>query len=178
MPPADRQRLGPATLAEALRDHPAIARVLYPGLASHPDHALARRQMHGFGGMLTLELAGGRDAAARVADRLALFALAPSLGGVESLVTQPCTTSHVDLTPEERARRGITDGMLRFSVGLEEADDLLADLRQALDATAASACARRPSARGWPPRPWSPSSRRCRVERATSVTGSRPATRR
>ncbi|QFU00184.1 Cystathionine beta-lyase [Halomonas sp. THAF5a] len=121
------------TIAEALANHPALARVLYPGLPSHPGHALACRQMSGFGGMLGIELAGGGEAAARVADRLALFALAPSLGGAESLVTQPCTTSHADLSPRERARRGIGDNLLRLSIGLEEVEDLLADLRQALD---------------------------------------------
>ncbi|TFH85026.1 aminotransferase class I/II-fold pyridoxal phosphate-dependent enzyme [Billgrantia azerbaijanica] len=119
-------------IAEALPAYAGVARVLYPGLPDHPGHALARRQMRGFGGMLGLELAGGRAAAARVADRLALFTLAPSLGGAESLVTQPCTTSHVDLLPEERARRGIGDGLLRLSVGLEDTEDLIADLRQAL----------------------------------------------
>lgn len=119
-------------IAEALNGHPVVERVLYPGLPDHPGHALARRQMRGFGGMLTLVLKGGKEAAAAVADGLQLFALAPSLGGAESLVTQPCTTSHVDLTPEERARRGITDGMLRLSVGLEDTDDLIADLQQAL----------------------------------------------
>ncbi len=119
-------------IAEALREHPAIVWVLYPGLDSHPGHTLAQRQMSGFGGMLTLEIAGGRDAAASVADRLVLFALAPSLGGVESLITQPCTTSHADLSAEERARRGITDGMLRLSIGLEDSEDLLDDLHRAL----------------------------------------------
>ncbi|MGE4534521.1 trans-sulfuration enzyme family protein [Halomonas sp.] len=128
-----RHNASAQAIAESLRGHPAIERVLYPGLDSHPGHALAQRQMSGFGGMLTLELAGGREAAARVADRLSLFALAPSLGGVESLVSQPCATSHADLTPEERARRGIGDGMLRLSVGLEEVEDLLADLTRALD---------------------------------------------
>jgi cystathionine gamma-synthase len=128
-----RHNTSAQTIAEALLEHPAIARVLYPGLPSHPGHALAHHQMCGFSGMLTLELKGGRDAAARMADQLTLFALAPSLGGAESLVTQPCTTSHVDLSAEERARRGIGDGMLRLSVGLEDVDDLLADLHQALD---------------------------------------------
>lgn len=94
--------------------------------------------MNGFGGMLTLEIAGGRDAATGVADRLELFALAPSLGGAESLVTQPCTTSHADLATEERQRRGITDSMLRLSVGLEDVEDLLDDLHQALDAVETS----------------------------------------
>jgi cystathionine beta-lyase/cystathionine gamma-synthase len=88
--------------------------------------------MSGFGGMLTIEIAGDGAAAAAVADRLELFALAPSLGGVESLVTQPCTTTHHGLTPEERARRGISDAMLRLSIGLEDAEDLIADLHRAL----------------------------------------------
>lgn len=119
-------------VAEAMARHPKIARVLYPGLADFPGHALAQRQMSGFGGMLTIEVKGSGDDATRVADSLKLFALAPSLGGVESLVTQPCTTTHHGLTPEERARRGISDAMLRLSIGLEDADDLIADLNQAL----------------------------------------------
>ena len=105
----------------------------YPGLAGFHGHALAKRQMEGFGGMLTIEVRGGGEAATRVADRLNLFTLAPSLGGAESLVTQPCTTTHHGLTPEERARRGISDAMLRLSVGLEDAADLIADLEQALE---------------------------------------------
>ena len=88
--------------------------------------------MSGFGGMLTSEIAGAGAAASAVADRLELFALAPSPGGVESLVTQPGTTTHHGLTPEERARRGISDAMLRLSIGLEDAEDLIADLHQAL----------------------------------------------
>lgn len=119
-------------VAEAMARHPQVARVLYPGLPDFPGHALAAKQMCGFGGMLTIEVEGGGQDATRVADRLKLFALAPSLGGVESLVTQPCTTTHHGLTPEERARRGISDAMLRLSVGLEDAADLIADLNQAL----------------------------------------------
>ncbi|MGB0127598.1 MAG: PLP-dependent transferase, partial [Rhodocyclaceae bacterium] len=119
-------------VAEALQQHPRIARVLYPGLADFPGHALAKKQMSGFGGMLTIEVKGGGTAATAVADRLKLFALAPSLGGVESLVTQPCTTTHHGLSPEERTRRGISDAMLRLSIGLEDAADLIADLNQAL----------------------------------------------
>ena len=88
--------------------------------------------MYGFGGMLSIEVAGSGEDATRVADQLKLFALAPSLGGAESLVTQPCTTTHHGLTAEERARRGISDAMLRLSVGLEDADDLIADMEQAL----------------------------------------------
>ncbi|MEL7612546.1 aminotransferase class I/II-fold pyridoxal phosphate-dependent enzyme [Vreelandella titanicae] len=127
-----RHNTSALAIAETLSGHPAIARVLYPGLASHPGHHLACRQMRGFGGMLTLEFVGGRNAAAKVADQLTLFAIAPSLGGAESLVTQPCTTSHADLSAEERKRRGITDGMLRLSVGLEDVEDLLNDLHHAI----------------------------------------------
>jgi cystathionine gamma-synthase len=119
-------------IAEAMERHPRVSRVYYPGLVDFPGHALAKDQMYGFGGMLTIEVAGNGEDATRVADRLKLFALAPSLGGAESLVTQPCTTTHHGLTAEERARRGISDAMLRLSVGLEDADDLIADLKQAL----------------------------------------------
>ncbi len=128
----ERQNASAMKIAEAMRAHPRIARVLYPGLPDFPGHDLAHRQMKGFGGMLTIAVEGGGQAATQVADALKLFALAPSLGGVESLVTQPCTTTHHGLTPEERRRRGISDAMLRLSVGLEEADDLIADLHQAL----------------------------------------------
>ena len=128
----ERQNRTAQTLAETLVRHPRIERVLYPGLPGFPGHELAARQMHGFGGILTIEVKGGGTAATRVADRLRLFVLAPSLGGVESLVTQPCTTTHHGLTPQERARRGISDAMLRLSVGLEDPEDLIADLEQAL----------------------------------------------
>jgi len=119
-------------VAEAMARHPNIARVFYPGLPDFPGHALAKAQMHGFGGMVSLDVAGTGADATGVADRLRLFALAPSLGGAESLVTQPCTTTHHGLTPEERARRGISDSMLRLSIGLEDPADLIADLEQAL----------------------------------------------
>ncbi len=119
-------------VALAMHQHPKVARVYYPGLPDFSGHEIAREQMAGFGGMLTIELKGTRADAERVADRLKLFLLAPSLGGVESLVTQPCTTTHYGIAPEERARRGITDAMLRLSVGIEDADDLIADLTQAL----------------------------------------------
>ena len=119
-------------VAEAMARHPKVARVLYPGLPDFPGHALASKQMTGYGGMLTIEVKGSGDDATHVADKLKLFALAPSLGGVESLVTQPCTTTHHGLTPEERTRRGISDAMLRLSIGLEDAADLIADLDQAL----------------------------------------------
>jgi cystathionine gamma-synthase len=126
------QNVAAQAVAEAMAKHPKVARVLYPGLPDFPGHALAGRQMSGFGGMLTIEVKGTGEDATRVADRLKLFALAPSLGGVESLVTQPCTTTHHWLTPEERTRRGISDAMLRLSIGLEDTQDLIADLNQAL----------------------------------------------
>ena len=119
-------------VAQAMEAHPRIKRVLYPGLKSFPGHALASSQMSGFGGMLTIEVEGDGAAATAVADRFKLFAIAPSLGGVESLMTQPVTTTHHGLTPEERARRRISDAMLRLSIGLEDARDLIADLEQAL----------------------------------------------
>jgi cystathionine gamma-synthase len=119
-------------VAQAMASHPRVARVLYPGLPSFPGHALAARQMAGFGGMLTIEVAADGAAASAVVDRLKLFAIAPSLGGVESLATQPVTTTHHGLDPEERARRGITDSMVRLSIGLEDAQDLIDDLHQAL----------------------------------------------
>ncbi len=127
-----QQNASAQVIAEAMRAHRRVSGVLHPGLPDLPGHVLASRQMSGFGGMLTIEVAGTGEDATRVADRLKLFALAPSLGGVESLVTQPCTTTHHGLTPEERARRGISDSMLRLSVGLEDAEDLIADLNQAL----------------------------------------------
>lgn len=120
-------------IAEAMSRQKGVKRVLYPGLPDFPDHNIAKRQMSGFGGMVTLELEDGPTAAA-VADNLRLFILAASLGGTESLVTQPCTTSHHDMAREERERRGITDGMLRLSVGLEDADDLIDDLSRAIAA--------------------------------------------
>jgi len=128
----ERQNRSAQAVAEAMARHAQVARVYYPGLPDFPGHELAKAQMQGFGGMLTIEVKGGGAAATRVADRLKLFALAPSLGGAESLVTQPCTTTHHGLAPDERARRGISDAMLRLSVGLEDAADLIADLNQAL----------------------------------------------
>ena len=127
-----RQNSSALAIARAMEAHPHVARVLHPGLESFRGHALAARQMSGFGGMLTIEVEGGGKAAAAVADRFKLFAIAASLGGVESLATQPVTTTHHGLTPEERSRRGISDGMIRLSVGLEEPEDLIADLEQAL----------------------------------------------
>jgi len=121
-----------ATIARRLAEHPRVERVQYPGLERHPGHAVATKQMRGFGGMLSFVVRGGAADASAVVDRLRLFSIAPSLGGVESLVTQPVTTTHHGLTPEERQRRGIVDGMVRLSVGLEDVEDIWTDLASAL----------------------------------------------
>jgi cystathionine beta-lyase/cystathionine gamma-synthase len=114
-------------LAERLGDQ----RVIYPGLPSHPQHALAARQMTGFGGMITIEL-DTRERAARILERVRVFALAESLGGVESLISHPASMTHASVPPDQRARLGITEGMVRLSCGVEDVDDLLEDLEQAL----------------------------------------------
>jgi len=129
----ERHNLNGMALATWASSHPAIARVHYPGLASHPDHALAKRLLGGYGGMLGLELAGGSAATEHRLGRLQLIAHAPSLAGVESLVSEPRLTSHRALGPEGRAAMGIPDGFLRISCGLEDAEDLIADLEQAMD---------------------------------------------
>ncbi|HJQ21291.1 MAG TPA: PLP-dependent aspartate aminotransferase family protein [Gemmatimonadaceae bacterium] len=109
-----------------------IRKITYPGLASHPDHDVAKRQLDGFGGMLGIELAGGAKSTERFLRRLKVFRHASSLGGVDSLVSEPRFTSHHDLTADQRAKIGIPDGFVRLSVGIEDADDLIADLEQAL----------------------------------------------
>lgn len=119
-------------LAEWCARQPQFAAVHYPGLPGHPDHDVATRILNGFGGMLGLELKGGARAAERFLRGLTIAAHAPSLGGVETLVSEPRLTSHAGLAPEERVRAGIPDGFLRFSIGLEDADDLIADIAQAL----------------------------------------------
>ena len=119
-------------IAEALQGHPAVAAVHYPGLASHPGHALAARQQRGFGAMLSFELNGGEAAVRAFLDELECFSLAESLGGVESLVAHPATMTHAAMDPAARERAGITDSLLRLSVGIETADDLLADLTAGL----------------------------------------------
>ena len=127
-----RQNEVALAVARHLERHPRVRRVLYPGLKSHPQHALARRQLRGFGGMVTFEVRGGLKAASRVAERLKLIQLGPSLGGVESLVSLPVLTSHVRVPAEARRRLGISEGLLRLSCGIEDPADLVADLDQAL----------------------------------------------
>ena len=120
-------------LAETLESHPAVARVWYPGLPSHPNHEVARGLMSGFGGVVTFELKGGLDAGTQVVDAARIPRIAPSLGGVESLIEQPALMSFYELTTEQREAVGIKDGLIRYAVGVEDADDLIADLLQALE---------------------------------------------
>jgi cystathionine gamma-synthase/cystathionine gamma-lyase len=122
-------------VARYLAEHPKVERVLYPGLPDHPQHELAKRQMRGFGGMIAVYLKTDRAGVDRFCQSLRLFNLASSLGGVESLVGYPATMSHEGLTEAERLERGITDNLVRLSVGIEHPDDLIADLAQALEQT-------------------------------------------
>ncbi len=129
---AQHNRNGQA-VAAFLEAHPKVERVWYPGLPSHPDHEVARRQMKGFGGVVSFTLRGGLEAASRLVDALQIPLLATSLGGVESLITLPALASYYHLSPAERAALGIPDGLVRLALGIEDTDDLLADLAQALD---------------------------------------------
>jgi cystathionine gamma-lyase len=119
-------------LAAWLAEQPQVAKVYYPGLASHPGHDLAVKQMRDFGGMLSLKLKGGTEAAKRFMTKTRLFSLAESLGGVESLLCHPATMTHASIPAELRVKRGIDDGLMRLSVGIEDVEDLEADLKQAL----------------------------------------------
>ncbi|MCP4422126.1 MAG: methionine gamma-lyase, partial [Chloroflexi bacterium] len=120
------------TVAQFLEGHEGITAVHYPGLESFPQHTLAKKQMDGFGGMIAFEVAGGYEAATRLLDRVKLCALAVSLGNIDSLIEHPASMTHRDMEPEHRAQIGISDGLIRFSVGLEAAEDIIADLTQAL----------------------------------------------
>ncbi|MGN2247017.1 trans-sulfuration enzyme family protein [Frateuria sp. GZRR35] len=120
-------------LAKVLDRHPGIERVVYPGLKSHPQHALARRQMHGFGGIVTIQVKGGLKKARRVLERCKIFALAESLGGVESLIEHPAIMTHASIPLGRREQLGIVGGLVRLSVGVESLDDLVADILHALD---------------------------------------------
>jgi cystathionine gamma-synthase len=119
-------------LAHWLENQPNVRRVWYPGLARHPGHELARRQQRGFGAMITLELEGGHDAVREFVSGLECFSLAESLGGVESLIAHPATMTHAAMDPAARARAGLTDGLIRLSIGIEALEDLRADLARAL----------------------------------------------
>lgn len=128
-----QQEANAVIIARYLESHPAVAAVHYPGLPSHPGHTLAARQQHGFGAMVSFELAGGREAVQRFIATVRTFTLAESLGGVESLVAHPATMTHADIGEEARARAGIGDGLLRLSVGLEAEEDLIEGLALGLD---------------------------------------------
>jgi cystathionine beta-lyase/cystathionine gamma-synthase len=119
-------------LAEWLSEQAQVERVYYPGLKSHPNHDLAVRQMRDFGGMVSIRLKGGAEAARRFLTRTQLFSLAESLGGVESLACHPATMTHASIPAEIRIARGVDDGLIRLSVGIEDVDDLQQDLQQAL----------------------------------------------
>jgi cystathionine beta-lyase/cystathionine gamma-synthase len=128
----ERHNANGMAVARWAEAHPAFSRVHYPGLPSHPDHAHAKAVLDGFGGMVGLELAGGPAAAERLLTRLTLVTHAPSLAGVETLISEPRLTSHKGVTAEVRARLGIPDGFLRLSCGIEDADDIIGDLEEAL----------------------------------------------
>ena len=128
-------------VAEFLAGHPAVAQTWYPGLASHPNHAVAARQMKGFGGVVSFEIAGAGDAARRFASSLRYFNLGESLGGVKSLVCHPASMTHASIPAAERRRLGLSDSLVRLSVGIEDALDLVEDLAEALDRHASAASA-------------------------------------
>jgi cystathionine beta-lyase/cystathionine gamma-synthase len=127
----ERHSANAGRLATWLSRQPQVERVYYPGLPGHPGHDVARRQMRDFGGMISVSVKGGKDAALRFLTRTKLFSLAESLGGVESLIGHPATMTHASIPAEIRQARGITDGLVRLSVGIEDADDLQEDLRRA-----------------------------------------------
>lgn len=133
-PRMEAHQRGALALARMLADHPVVDRVYYPGLESHPQHELAKRQQRGFGGMLSFDVKGDGARAERVMTNLHVFQLAESLGGVESLVEYPETMSHASITQEARRKAGISDRTIRVSVGIEHPDDLIADMRRALEA--------------------------------------------
>jgi cystathionine gamma-synthase len=128
----ERHNRNALAIARFLQAHPRVERVWYPGLESHPDHAIARAQMSGFGGVVSFELRGDQDATLRFLDALRLWLLGPSMGGVESLASHPATVSYYELTRDERYRIGITDSLVRLAVGIEDPEDLIGDLDRAL----------------------------------------------
>ena len=128
-----QQSLNAAEIADYLAGHPAVSRVLYPGRPDHPQYALAQRQMKGGSTLVAFEMAGGKTAAFAFANALQVTKISNNLGDTKSLITHPCTTTHQRLTPEARARLGITEGMLRFSAGIEDVADLIEDMAQALE---------------------------------------------
>jgi len=123
-------------VARFLEKHPKVAWVKYPGIESHPQHEIAKRQMSGYSGMITFELKGGLESGRKLMNSVRLCSLAESLGAVETMITHPATMTHAEVPSEERVKRGLTDGLVRISVGIEDIDDIIADLKQALDKVA------------------------------------------
>jgi len=130
----ERAQANALAIARWLEAHPMVASVRYIGLPSHPQHELAKRQMSGFGSMISFELKGGLEAGRRLIDNVRLATLAVSLGGVETLIEHPASMTHASMSREAREAAGFTDGLVRYSVGIEDVEDLIADLDQALEA--------------------------------------------
>ena len=130
----ERQNYSALQIAQYLQSHAAVEQIFYPGLDSHPQHAIARQQMRGFGGMLAFSVKGGYQIVKQFLPRLQYAHRAANLGSVETIVGPPATTSHVELNSQERAAMGIPENLVRYSVGIEDPADLIADLKQALDA--------------------------------------------
>jgi cystathionine gamma-lyase len=128
----ERHSSNAMAVARFLEAHPKVKRISYPGLESHPQHAVAQRQMRSFGGMISFELKGGIPAGKSLMNRVRLCSLAESLGAVETMVTHPVTMTHAAVPKKERLARGLTDGLVRISVGIEHADDIIDDLKRAL----------------------------------------------
>jgi cystathionine beta-lyase/cystathionine gamma-synthase len=129
----EKQNANGQKVAEYLEAHPKVERVYYPGLSTHPQHSLAKRQMKGFGGVLSFELKGNLNRAVKFVDNLKLALIAPSLGGTETLVSQPSTVSHYFMNPDERRKAGISDSLIRLSLGIEDPEDIISDLAQAFE---------------------------------------------
>jgi methionine-gamma-lyase len=128
----ERQNATALEVARYLESHSKVEKVHYPGLESHPQHALAKKQLRGFGGMMSFEVKGGEQAGRTLIESVKVITLAVSLGGVESLIQHPASCTHAMVPREKRLKAGITDGMIRFSIGLEDSKDLIKDLEQAL----------------------------------------------
>jgi cystathionine gamma-synthase len=128
----EKQNANALAVAEWLEKHPKVERVFYPGLPSHPSHAVARSQMRGFGGVVSFIVKGGLEGGSRLCDASKIARIGPSFGGVETLIEQPARMSYYEMTTEQREAVGIKDGLVRLSVGIEDAADLLADFEQAL----------------------------------------------
>ena len=129
----ERHASNAQAVAEFLESHPQVEKITYPGLKSHPQYGVAKEQMDGFSGMISFELKGGIPAGTTVMNNVKLCSLAESLGAVETMITHPATMTHVDVPAEERYARGLTDGLVRISVGIEDPDDIIDDLKQALE---------------------------------------------